>query len=145
MSELKTQPTRRSATKLINDISQPVKRADCLTLLELFERLTGEKPVVWGQKANPFGGIIGFGRYRYRYKSGQQGIWPLTGFSPRKQNIAIYIMPGFDEYQKQLANLGPHRHSVSCLYINRLATIDLTALESIIAESVATMRERYST
>ena len=144
MSELKTRPTRRSATKLINSISQPKKRVDCFTLLELFERLTAEKPVVWGQSNNPFGGIIGFGRYHYRYKSGQQGIWPLTGFSPRKQNIAIYIMPGFDAYQAQLARLGTHRHSVSCLYINQLETMDLAVLESIVVESVATMRERYS-
>ena len=101
------------------------------------QEVTGEPPVMWGDS------IVGFGTYHYRYKSGREGDWPRTGFSPRKQYLAIYIMPGFDSYEALLARLGKHRTSVSCLYINKLADVDLDVLREIIAESHQEMARRY--
>ena len=88
---------------------------------------------------------LGFGRYRYQRRDGWEGEFFLTGFSPRKQNLTVYVMPGFGQYKKQLAALGPHKHSVSCLYLKRLEGLDLDALESIVTDSVRRMREMYPT
>ncbi len=137
MAELKTKPTRRSPNRFISQVDHPVRRADCETLLPLFEKITGEKPVMWGDS------IVGFGQYHYQQRSGQPAMWPLTGFSPRKQNLAIYVMPGFKSYAGALSRLGKHRHSVSCLYINKLADVDLDVLSEMIRDSVAIMRARY--
>ena len=139
MAELKTRPTRKSVQRYINNLDNPARRRDCEALLALMSRLTGETPVLWGDS------IIGFGRYHYQQKNGQKAIWPLTGFSPRKQNLTIYIMPGFSTYTGLLSRLGRHRHSVSCLYLNKLADIDRDVLSEMIADSVSIMRERYRT
>jgi hypothetical protein len=138
MAELKTRPTRKSVEKYLNAVENEIRRQDCLDLLKIMQRITGEKPVLWGDS------IVGFGQYHYKQRSGQPGIWPLTGFSPRKQNLTIYIMPGFKNHQKALKKLGKHKHSVSCLYLKKLADIDISALTEIIADSVSVMRERYS-
>ncbi len=108
-------------------------------LLELFTRVTGEQPKMWGTS------IIGFGSYHYRSeKSKQEGDWPLTGFSPRKQNLTLYIMPGFGGYQDLLKDLGKCKTSVGCLYINKLADVDLAVLEKLIATSFTDMKKKYS-
>ena len=137
MAELKTQPTRKSVRHYIRHLENPVRRQDCEKLLDEMTQITGETPVLWGDS------IVGFGRYRYRQKSGQKAIWPLTGFSPRKQNLTVYIMPGFGKYTDLLSRLGKHKHSVSCLYIKRLADVDMAALSELIADSVKVMKERY--
>lgn len=93
---------------------------------------------MWGDS------IVGFGEYHYKYKSGREGDWFITGFSPRKQNLTIYIMPGFSEYADLLKKLGKHKHSVSCLYLNKLADIDFQVLEKLIAKSVVDMASLYN-
>mgnify|MGYP001818533911 CR=1 FL=1 len=137
MAELKTQPTRKSVRRYISQLENPVRRQDCEKLLDEMTRVTGESPVLWGDS------IVGFGRYHYRQKSGQKAIWPLTGFSPRKQNLTIYIMPGFGKYAALLSRLGKHKHSVSCLYVNKLADINMDVLSELIADSVKVMKQRY--
>lgn len=138
MSELKTRPTRKSVKKFIDMIENENQRKDCYVLLEVMQEITGEKPVLWGSS------IIGFGRYHYQQRNGTKGTWPLTGFSPRKQNLTIYIMPGFNRCQKLLKKLGKHKHTVSCLYLKKLEDIDIAVLEKIISDSVSVMRERYT-
>ena len=138
MAELKTKPTRKSVKKFIDGVENARRKADALVLLELFEEVTGKPAVIWGES------IVGFGRYKYHYPSGQKGIWPVTGFSPRKQNLSIYIMPGFSQYQPLLDKLGKHKHSVSCLYINKLADVDLSILRELIVASVAEMESLYT-
>ena len=137
MAELKTVKNNASVVDFIQALDDDVKKQDCMTLLSLFEECTGEKAAMWGTS------IIGFGSYHYKSeRSAQEGDWPLTGFSPRKQNLTIYIMPGFEAYQEELARLGKHKTSVSCLYIKRLSDIDLGVLRSIVTDSVAKMRAR---
>ena len=87
--------------------------------------------------------MIGYGKYHYKYKSGREGDWFITGFSPRKRNMTVYIMPGFSNYQALLAKLGKHKTSVSCIYFNKLADIDVKILRQIIRRSVADMKKRY--
>ncbi len=106
-------------------------------LTKLMTKITKEQPVIWGD------GIVGFGRYNYKYQSGRKGSWPLTGFSPRKHSMSIYVMPGFGKYEFQLEKLGKHKHSVSCLYIARLSQVNIDVLKFIIEDSVAVMRDRY--
>ncbi len=137
MAELKTRPTRRSVPRFIASVEHPVRRQDCETLLHVMSEVSGETAVLWGDS------IVGFGRYNYRQRGGQRCSWPLSGFSPRKQNLTIYIMPGFERYKSHLDRLGKHRHSVSCLYLNRLADIDLAVLREIVADSIEVMRARY--
>ena len=137
MAELKTQKNDASVIDFINSLNDDVKKQDSLKLLEIFEECTGEKPIMWGTS------IVGFGSYHYKSEiSAQEGDWPLTGFSPRKQNLTIYIMPGFEKYQKELANIGKHKTSVSCLYVKKLSGIDVDILKKIITDSTNIMRER---
>jgi len=138
MADPKTQATNASVTQFIESVENQTRREDALVLLKLFEKVTGEKAQMWGKS------IIGFGSYHYKSdRSRQEGDWPLTGFSPRKANLSIYIMPGFKQYTNLLAKLGKHKHSVSCLYINKLADIDLKILEKLIHNSVKEMKKRY--
>ena len=139
MSDLKTQPTGASVARFIRAIEDPARRKDCQILREMMARLTRKRATMWGDS------IVGFGRYRYRRSNGWEGEFFLTGFSPRKQNLTVYIMPGFGEYGAQLEALGPHRHSVSCLYLKRLDGLDLEALSFMISDSVRRMREMYPT
>lgn len=138
MGELKTKATSMSVPAFIKTLPEREKRSDCLALLKIFKAATGEKPKLWGDA------IIGFGKYHYKSeRSTQEGDWPLTGFSPRKQNLTIYIMPGFKEYGDILKNLGKHKTSVSCLYVKRLSDINAKLLEKLIKKSVKEMRKRY--
>ena len=137
MTTLKTRPNTGKVRAFIDTISKDSRRQDCTTLLQLFEQVTQQQAVMWGEK------IVGFGSYHYKYASGREGDWLLTGFAPGKQQLSIYIMNGFDAYQPLLQKLGKHRTGKSCLYINKLADIDIPILEQIIQCSVADMRSRY--
>ncbi len=138
MAEIKTKKTSASVIKFIETNANAQTRADSKALLSIFKAATGEKPAMWGSS------IIGFGSYHYKSdRSKQEGDWPLTGFSPRKQNLTLYIMPGFDDYASLLKKLGPHKTSVSCLYIKRLSDIKVTILRKIIVDSVKKMKKKY--
>lgn len=139
MSELKTRVNDASVEDFINTVPDEIKRNDSFTLLEMFSRITGEKPKMWGSS------IIGFGQYHYKSeRSKQKGDWLLTGFSPRKQNLTLYVMPGFGDYKDLLKDLGKNKTSVGCLYINKLADVDLSILEKIIKKSFLAMKKQHS-
>ena len=138
MAELKTKPNKNSVAAFIKSVEEK-RREDCQTLLSLMKKITRKKPTMWGDK------IVGFGKYHYKYESGCEGDWFVTGFSPRKQNFSIYIMPGFSKYKTILNKLGKHKTSVSCLYINKLTDIDIKQLENLIARSVKDMAKLYKT
>ena len=137
MSDLKTRPTDASVEAFIDAVDHPRRREDARTLLELMQRVTGEKPVMWGPS------IVGYGSYHYRYASGQEGDWPIAGFSPRKQNLSIYIMPGFEKYEGLLSRLGKHKTGKSCLYVNKLADVDMEVLEALVRAATTEMKRRY--
>lgn len=138
MSTIKTLVNDTSVTDFINAVPDETKRNDSLTLLALFEKVTGEKPKMWGSS------MIGFGQYHYKSeRSKQEGDWLLTGFSPRKQNLTLYIISGFDDNTDLLKDLGKHKTSVGCLYVNKLADVDLTVLEKIIKKSYADMKKLH--
>ena len=137
MSEPKTKPTRASVDRFIAAVPDPQRREESRRLVEMMQAATGDKPVLWGTA------IVGFGRYHYRYDSGREGDWPITGFSPRKRELSLYIMSGFDRHADLLARLGRHRIGVSCLYLRRLDEIDMDVLDTLVRVSVDSMRERY--
>ncbi len=135
MAELKTQQTTQAAEEFLKTIEPEQKRLDGFTLLELFKKVTGEKPVMWGTS------IVGFGKYHYKSeRSTQEGDWPLVGFSPRKQNLTLYIMAGNTD-SKLLEKVGKHKTSVGCIYINKLSDIDILVLEKLIKNSFTHMQE----
>ncbi len=137
MAELKTKPTSASVTAFLKAIDNPTRAEDARTIKSLMERLTGEKPKMWGPS------IIGFGNYHYKYDSGHEGDFFITGFSPRKKALTLYIMPGFGRYDDLMARLGKYKTGKSCLYINKLSDVDMAVLEELIASSYAWMRENY--
>lgn len=132
MSELKTRPTTASVADFLA-VLDDARRADCEAVQRMMEAATGERAEMWGS------GIVGFGRYAYTNSTKKTYEWPLVGFSPRKHDLTLYIMPGFDGFAELLPKLGKHRRSVSCLYLKRLADVDLAVLEKIIAGSVRAM------
>ena len=136
MSDLKTRPSKASAVKYIQSVEHPTRQKDGLALLDLMIEITGEKPVMWGDS------IIGFGKYHYE-NTCKGGSWPIVGFSPRKSAISVYIMPGFSDYQPLLDKLGKHKTGKSCLYINKLADIDLDVLAQLISKSIDYMQSKY--
>ncbi len=139
MSKIKTTVNDASVEDFINAVPDEIKRNDGFVLLELFSKITDEKPKMWGSS------IIGFGQYHYKSeRSRQEGDWLLTGFSPRKQNLTLYIMPGFKDYQDLIKDLGKHKTSVGCLYINKLTDVDLGVLEELIKKSYLAMKEKYN-
>ena len=145
MSENKTQPIKGSVEVFINAVEHKRRREDAQLLLPLLSKCTGLEPQLWGSglAGKPGSAIVGFGRYAYTYESGRSGEFFMTGFSPRKANTAIYVLPGFKQYEKLLANLGPHKHSVSCLYLTNLAKNDLGALEEILRDAFNKMKSSY--
>lgn len=138
MAELKTKENNASVTEFLKNIEDETKRKDCRVLLSMMKEITGKKPKMWGDS------IVGFGNYHYKYKSGREGDWFVTGFSPRKQNLTVYIMCGFDDYEPLLKKLGKHKTAVSCLYIKRLDDVDGDVLRELIAKSVEDMAEIYA-
>ena len=136
MAELKTKLNDGSVDDFIQTVDDVQKREDCYQILKIMERITGEPAKMWGTS------IVGFGSYSYKYASGREGDWPLTGFSPRKQNLTMYIMSGFSGYEELLAKIGKHKTGKSCFYIKRLSDIDEEVLEEMITRSVKYMREK---
>ena len=130
MAELKTKPNDQSVEAFLDAVADEKKRQDSYTILELMKQVTGEEPTMWGDS------IVGFGSYHYKYKSGREGDWFLTGFSPRKQNLTLYIMAGFDQYDALLEKLGKFKTGKSCLYIKKVEDIDLPTLRELIEQSV---------
>jgi len=137
MAENKNQPTNQSVTAYLDAVEHDKRRTDAYTLFELFNRIMPEPAVLWGES------LIGYGSYHYKYDSGREGDFFLTGFAPRKQNISVYIIPGFERFNDLLSQLGKYKTGASCLYINKLEDIDLQVLEKLIRESVAVMRAKY--
>jgi len=139
MAQNKTQITDIDPVAFLAAVEHPTRRRDGEVLLEMMRRVTGCEPKMWGPS------IIGFGRYHYRYDSGREGDHLITGFSPRKANLVVYVLPGYDDIGDQLAELGKHKLGKSCLYINKLADVDLTVLEQIVTDAVTKMRRDYET
>jgi hypothetical protein len=135
----KTQPTAQSPHAYISNIEHPQRREDGLALLDFFTSLTGLPPVMWGES------IIGYGRYHYVYESGREGDFLMTGFSPRKTALSIYVLPGYQDMSDLLMKLGKHKTGKSCLYINKLEDIDMHVLEEIILRGLDYMRSNYET
>jgi hypothetical protein len=139
MSTIKTLVNDASVTEFINTVQEATKREDSFALLALFSEVTGETPKMWGSS------IIGFGQYHYKSeRSKQEGDWPLTGFSPRKQNLTLYIMMGFDGYGDLLAKLGKHKTSKGCLYINKLTDVDIAVLKKLVTQSFEAMKRTHA-
>ena len=137
MAELKTKVNDLSVTEFLDGVTDTIRRQDCYTILKLMEEVTGYEPKMWGDS------IVGFGSYHYRYASGREGDMPLTGFSPRKQNLTIYIVPGFEHYERLMAKLGKFKTGQVCLYINKVADIDLPVLRELVKESVQQISRYY--
>lgn len=135
-AKLKTQPTARSVAVFLGKIRDKELRKDCVTLLRMMKSATRSKPTMWGTS------IVGFGSYHYKSRSGREGDWFLTGFSPRKQNLTMYIMTGFKEYGNLMKKLGRHKTGSSCLYVRSLDDVDGKVLETIIRRSVKKMKRR---
>ena len=134
-SQLKTQRTRASVKAFIDGVADESKRNDARAISALMQDITGEKPEMWGTS------IVGFGSYHYKYASGQEGDWPLVGFSPRKDNLTLYIMPGFKDYSDLLGKLGKHKKGMSCLYIKSLDDVHLPTLKTLVRQSVRQMKK----
>lgn len=130
MAELKTNRNDGSVEAFLNGIEDETKRQDAFTILEMIQEVTGAEPKMWGAS------IIGFGNYQYKYASGREGEWMLAGFSPRKQNLTLYITGGLEPHEAILAKLGKHACGKGCLYIKKLKDIDLATLQELIKASV---------
>ena len=139
MADNKTRPTGSSVTSFMNAISDREMRADAKKVAAMMRKATGKRARMWGPS------IVGYGSYHYRYESGREGDFMITGFSPRKQALTVYIMPGFSHFDKLMAKLGKYKTGKSCLYIKRLVDIDEAVLEELIRESVSYMRAHYET
>jgi len=138
MAEIKTKKSTASVPKFIASVKNEKRRADAKVALKVMREATGMTPKLWGSS------IVGYGSYHYKSgRSTQEGDWPLTGFSPRAQNMTFYVMPGFKDLGPLLKKLGPHKTSVGCLYITDLSKTHLPSLKAIIKKSVATMKKRY--
>jgi len=138
MVENKTKETNASVDKFINSIKEGNIRTDFLKIIRLMKEVTKEQPKMWGAS------IVGFGNYHYKYESGREGDFFLTGFSPRKQNLTLYLISGFEHYEELMKNLGKYKAGKSCLYIKSLKDIDLKILKKMITESVKHMKKQIS-
>ena len=137
MPENKTQANDASVIKFLTAVTPDKKRQDAFAILEMMERLSGYKAKMWGPS------IIGFGQYHYKYASGREGDFMRIGFSPRKANISLYIIAGFEQHKDLLAELGKHKTGKSCLYINHLKDIKPKVLEQLIVKELEYMAEKY--
>ncbi len=139
MAENATRPTDVDPRDFIAAVEHPTRRADAEVLLGLMERVSGCEPRMWGPS------IVGFGRYEYRYETGREGESMMCGFSPRKANLVVYTMPGYDDLSDELGRLGKHKMGKSCLYINKLADVDLDVLEEIVERGLTRLRATHET
>ena len=137
MAELKTKKSNASVKKFLDSVPDQKKRQDSFVILDLMKKITKEEPKMWGPS------IVGFGNYHYKYESGREGDWFITGFSLRKQNLTVYIMSGFKKFEKLLEKLGKYKLGKSCLYINKLEEVDIRILEKLVFESVKYMLQKY--
>jgi hypothetical protein len=137
MAELKTKPTEQSVESFLNMLPDEVAREDCFTISRLMEKITGEKPKMWGPA------IVGFGKYHYKHESGREGDICLIGFSPRKQNISLYVMAGMEIQANLLTKLGKHKAGKGCLYIKKLNDVDIAILEGIIVQTIHFLKNKY--
>lgn len=133
----KTKQTKASVDKFLKSVKDEKVRNDCYKLIDYMKAATKEEPKMWGSA------IVGFGTYHYKYKSGREGDFFITGFSPRKQNISIYLMTGFSKYSEMLEQLGKHKTGKSCLYIKSLDDISVSVLKKMIIDSVKYMKKKY--
>jgi hypothetical protein len=138
MAELKTKPTGDTVRTFLDGIEDEERRRDCRELAKLMTRTTGSPPKMWGT------GIVGFGTYHYTYDSGREGDWFLAGFSPRKQDLTLYVMAGFQEFPALMKRLGKYKTGKSCLYVKRLSDIDAGVLDALVRGSVESIRERVA-
>lgn len=134
-AELKTKVSKASVEDFLNTIEDEQKRADCFEIAKIMTQVTKEKPKMWGPS------IVGFGTYHYKGASGREGDWMLTGFSPRKQNLTLYLMGGFDMHKDLLKKLGKFKTSVGCLYIKKLDDVDKKVLKQLVTQTVKTMKK----
>lgn len=139
MAKNKTVPTRASVTAFISAIEDPGRKSEVRKVAAMMREATGSRAKMWGTS------IIGFGRYHYRYESGREGDFMITGLSPRKQALTVYIMPGFSHFEPLMKKLGTYKTGRSCLYIKRLSDVDEKVLKRLIVESVKHMRKEYET
>lgn len=142
MAEMKTVKNDNSVENFLNKVDDENKREDSIKILQIMQEVTGEEPKMWGDS------IIGFGEYHYRYASGREGNAPLVGFSPRKQNLTLYLMgcyinPDDKQYDQLFQQLGKHKTGKSCLYVNKLSDVDISVLEQLITRSFEDMQKRY--
>ena len=139
MAENKTKPTKASVTAFVNAIDDANRRAEVKRVAAMMRRATGKRAKMWGSS------IVGYGEYHYKYASGREGDFMITGYSPRKRDLTVYIMPGFSHFEKEMQALGKYKTGRSCLYIRRLSDVDEKVLERLIAKSVKYMRKHYET
>jgi len=137
LAELKTKINTKSVETFLKKAASGKRLKDCFTVLELMKKITKEEPKMWGPS------IVGFGNYHYKYESGREGDFFISGFSPRKQNLTIYIMAGFSRYSELMEKLGKYKTGRSCLYIKDLDDIDLKILQKLITESVRYMKKKH--
>lgn len=137
MAETKTKPTAVDVAAFIDAVENPVRRDDAKMVCAMLERLTGEPSKMWGPS------IIGFGSYHYRYDSGHEGDMCRLGFSPRKAELVLYILTGEPDEAEKLARLGKHKTGKSCLYIKKLADVDMAVLEEIVSDALTYMDRKY--
>ena len=138
MAENKTKPSKQSVAQFLNAIEDTQRRNDAKKVAAMMRKATGKRATLWGTS------IVGFGKYHYKYDSGHEGDWALVGFSPRKRNLVVYIMPGFSEFPGLMKKLGKYKTGKSCLYLNKLDDVDEGVLEKLIERSVKVMQKRYN-
>ena len=138
MSERKTQKNDASVEGFLNRVENDKRREDSFAVLDLMEKITGDRPAMWGAS------IVGFGSYHYKYASGREGDMPLVSFSPRKQSMTLYIMDGFNNYNALLGKLGKYKTGKVCLYINKLEDVDQDVLGELVKQSVKAVSQIYS-
>ena len=135
MAEPKTKPTQASVKEFLNQIPDKERRDDCIAVAKIMEEITGDKPKMWGPS------IVGFGTYHYKYASGHEGDWPTAAFSPRKRDLTLYLMVGFEKNADLMKQLGKHSTGKSCLYIKRLSDIHIPTLKKLIKWSLKELKD----
>ena len=135
-AELKTKVNEASVEGFLNSVTDEKARKDCFEILKMMKQATKEEPKMWGAS------IVGFGSYHYKSASGREGDWMLIGFSPRKQNLTLYLMHGFEVHEDLLKKLGKHKTSMGCLYIKNLDDVDKIVLKELVTESVKRMKSQ---
>ena len=137
MAEIKTKPTEQTVAEFLKKVKDETTRKDCDILIKMMKKITCSTPKMWGHS------IFGFGKYHYKYESGHEGDMCITGFSPRKGNLTLYVMADFAQRDALLKKLGKHKATKGCLYIKKLEDVDLEVLEKIVKGSVEWTKKKY--